>query len=181
MWVWSLGLGDPLEEGTEIHSSVLAWRIPRTEEPGGLWSMGWQRVGHDRSNAACLHTRGYFVPAQGKWSLPRVSSLTFTWWSDWVEGVMRQEERGGIWGRRGGTGVRERKRREAGQIRQCDQDGYQSLNTLILELTSHCFCHRNKPYLDQLTLKRKKTNGCHWGPFKRLPTTSCQTPHHGHT
>ena len=41
------GLGDPLGEGTATHSSTLAWRIPWTEEPGGLWSVGLQRVGHD--------------------------------------------------------------------------------------------------------------------------------------
>ena len=39
---------DPLEEGMATHASVLAWRTPRTEEPGGLPSMGLQRVGHDR-------------------------------------------------------------------------------------------------------------------------------------
>ena len=43
----SLGQKDPLEEGMATHSSVLAWRIPWTEEPGGLQSMGLQRVGHD--------------------------------------------------------------------------------------------------------------------------------------
>ena len=43
----SLGRGDPLEEGMATHSNILAWRIPRTEEPGGLQSMGSQRVGHD--------------------------------------------------------------------------------------------------------------------------------------
>ena len=46
-WVWSLGGEDPLEEGTAAHSSLLAWRIPGTEEPGGLLSTGSQRVGHD--------------------------------------------------------------------------------------------------------------------------------------
>ena len=45
--VQSLGLEDPLEEGMATHSSILAWRIPWTEEPGGLQSMGWQRVRHD--------------------------------------------------------------------------------------------------------------------------------------
>ena len=44
--VQSLGWEDPLEEGMAIHSSFLAWRIPWTEEPGGLQSMGLQRVGH---------------------------------------------------------------------------------------------------------------------------------------
>ena len=46
-WVGSLGWEDALEEGMATHSSFLAWRIPRTEKPGGLPSMGSQRVGHD--------------------------------------------------------------------------------------------------------------------------------------
>ena len=41
------GSGDPLEEGMATHSSILFWRIPWTEEPGGLQSMGSQRVRHD--------------------------------------------------------------------------------------------------------------------------------------
>ena len=45
--VQSLGLKDPLEKGMATHSSILAWRIPWTEEPGRLQSMGLQRVGHD--------------------------------------------------------------------------------------------------------------------------------------
>ena len=45
--VRSLGGEDPLEEEMETHSSILAWRIPWTEEPGGLQSMGSQRAGHD--------------------------------------------------------------------------------------------------------------------------------------
>ena len=46
-WVRFLGQEDPLEKEMATHSSVLAWRIPWTEEPGGLQSMGPQRVGHD--------------------------------------------------------------------------------------------------------------------------------------
>ena len=46
-WVQSLGWEDPLEKGTATHSGILAWRIPWTEEPGRLKSMGLQRVGHD--------------------------------------------------------------------------------------------------------------------------------------
>ena len=46
-WVQSLGWEDPLEEGMATHSSILAWRIPWTEEPGGLPSMESQRVGCD--------------------------------------------------------------------------------------------------------------------------------------
>ena len=45
--VQSLGGEDPLEEGMATHSSILAWRIPWTEEPGGLQSIGSQRVRHD--------------------------------------------------------------------------------------------------------------------------------------
>ena len=45
--VRSLGQEDPLEKGTATHSSILAWRISRTEELGGLQSMGSQRVQHD--------------------------------------------------------------------------------------------------------------------------------------
>ena len=47
MWVLSLDQKDPLEEGMATHSSILTWRIPRTEEPGGLQSMGSQRVRHN--------------------------------------------------------------------------------------------------------------------------------------
>ena len=47
IWVRSLGREDPLEEEMATHSSILAWRIQRIEEPGGLQSMGSQRVRHD--------------------------------------------------------------------------------------------------------------------------------------
>ena len=46
-WVQSLGQEDPLEKEMTTYSSILAWRIPWTEEPSGLQSMGLQRVGHD--------------------------------------------------------------------------------------------------------------------------------------
>ena len=49
MWVRSLGWEDPLEEGMAAHSSILAWRIPYTEEPGGLQSMGLQRIRHNQA------------------------------------------------------------------------------------------------------------------------------------
>ena len=47
LWVQSLGQEDPLEKETATHSSILAWKIPRTEDPGELQSMGSQTVGHD--------------------------------------------------------------------------------------------------------------------------------------
>ena len=52
-WVRSMGWEDPLEESMATHSSILAWRIPWTEEPGGLQSMGLQRVRH---NSATKHS-----------------------------------------------------------------------------------------------------------------------------
>ena len=56
MQVQSLGWEDPPGEGHGNPSSILAWRIPWTEEPRGLQSMGLQRVGHDWSDlAACTH------------------------------------------------------------------------------------------------------------------------------
>ena len=47
IWVQSLGQEDLLEKGIATHSSILTWRIPWTEEPGRLQSMGLQRVGHN--------------------------------------------------------------------------------------------------------------------------------------
>ena len=61
MWVSSLGQEDSLEEGVATHSSILAWRIPWTEDPGGLPSTGSQRVGHDRSDLARTHTQYFNV------------------------------------------------------------------------------------------------------------------------
>ena len=54
-WVWSLGWEDPLEKGMATHSSILAWRIPWREEPGGLQSMGSQRVGHNWTTFTSFH------------------------------------------------------------------------------------------------------------------------------
>ena len=47
IWVRSLGWEDPLEKGMATHSSILAWRIPWTEKPGGLRFIGSHRIGHD--------------------------------------------------------------------------------------------------------------------------------------
>ena len=53
-WVRSLGREDPLQKEMTTHSSTLAWRIPWREEPGGLQSMGLQRVGHDLATSLSL-------------------------------------------------------------------------------------------------------------------------------
>ena len=57
-WVWSLGWEDPLEEGMATHSSILAWKILRIEEPGGLKSMVSQRAGHDWATNTSLQGLG---------------------------------------------------------------------------------------------------------------------------
>ena len=56
MQVQSLGQEDPLEEGMATHSSTFAWRISRTEEPGGLQSKGSHRVEYDGGDLAHTHT-----------------------------------------------------------------------------------------------------------------------------
>ena len=71
MRVQSLVQEDPLEEGMATHSRILAWRIPRTKEPGGLQSMGSQRVRRNWSKLASMHTR--FVTV----FLPRSMCLNF--------------------------------------------------------------------------------------------------------
>ena len=55
-WVQSLGWEDPLEKEMETQSSILAWDVPWTEEPGGLQSMGLQRVGHYLATTHTFYT-----------------------------------------------------------------------------------------------------------------------------
>ena len=64
MQIPSLGWKGPLEEKMAMHSSILAWRIPWTEEPGGLPSMGLQRVKHHRATAHILSRHS--LPASGQ-------------------------------------------------------------------------------------------------------------------
>ena len=62
MWetqVWSLGREDPLEKEMATHSSILAWRIPWTEEPDRLQSTGSQRIGHDWATSLSLSSPNY--------------------------------------------------------------------------------------------------------------------------
>ena len=60
IWVQFLGQEDFLEEGMATHSSILAWKTPWTEEPGGLHSMGSQRVGHN-SVTEHSHTQKCYI------------------------------------------------------------------------------------------------------------------------
>ena len=80
-WVQSLGQEDPLEKEMATHSSILAWRIPWKEEPGGLQSTGLQRVGHDWATSLSLSWSffkkcgivplDFYYTLKGKWSKSR--------------------------------------------------------------------------------------------------------------
>ena len=59
MQVQSLGMEDVLEQEMATHSHILAWKIPWTEEPGGLQSIGLQRVGHDRATTMQTHLAAF--------------------------------------------------------------------------------------------------------------------------
>ena len=63
-WVRSLGQEDPLKEGMATYSSIMAWRILWTEEPGRLQSMGLQRIGHDLATNTS-HFQGTYVLKKG--------------------------------------------------------------------------------------------------------------------
>ena len=79
----SLGQEDPLEKETATHSSILAWEIPRTEEPGGLQCMGLQRTGHDcateHTGSSDVGSEPLIEEAEGKPSqeLPNSKSPTY--------------------------------------------------------------------------------------------------------
>ena len=81
-WVWSLGQEDPLEKEMATHSSILDWRIPWTEEPGGLQSMRWQKVQfsfssvqYSFSSVQLLSCVRFFVTP---WTAARQASLSIT-------------------------------------------------------------------------------------------------------
>ena len=73
--VQSLGWEDLLEKGMATHSSILVWRIPWTEGPGELQSMGSQRVRHDQMTNNLLSTQGHGFPTVRDAALERVSTV----------------------------------------------------------------------------------------------------------
>jgi len=90
-WVRFLGQEDPLEKEMAIHSSAIAWKIPWTEEPGRLQSMGSQRVGHNWTTSLSLH---YCIGRQTLYHLATREALvlhsetviSFQWWF-WSLGI----------------------------------------------------------------------------------------------
>ena len=80
--IWFLGWEDPLEKGMETHSSILAWRIPWTEEPGGLRSIGSQRVRHDwATNTFAFWTVAQHAPLSMEFSRQEC-------WSEYWSGLL---------------------------------------------------------------------------------------------
>ena len=77
MRVPPLGQEDPLEEGMATHSSILARRIPWPEEPGGLQSMGSQRVGQYRSHLACMQAVHSFSSSLSTYCVPGIVVKVF--------------------------------------------------------------------------------------------------------
>ena len=73
-WVWSLGWEDPLEEEMATHSSILAWKIAWPQKPGGLQSMGSQRVGHGWAQLSTVHG-----------SEAQISFVWIIWWNGILE------------------------------------------------------------------------------------------------
>ena len=78
--VWSLGWEDPLEKEMATHSSILAWKISWTEEPGGLQSTGSQRVGHDWATNTVTHSIAWWETLRYSWSHKQDHSLTCSVW-----------------------------------------------------------------------------------------------------
>ena len=90
MRVRSLAQKNPLEEGMGTHSSILTWRVPWTEEPGGLLSIGSQRVRHNRRDLACTQKPDQVrrnSPPHQKQKMRRVQSLVLT--QTYEEGGMK--------------------------------------------------------------------------------------------
>ena len=83
-WVWFLGCEDPLEKEMTTHCSTLAWKIPWTEEPNRLQSMGWQRVRHDW--ATSLHFT--FHPSLEWWVCPILTTICSNSFLDFMEPLM---------------------------------------------------------------------------------------------
>ena len=93
MWetqVWSLGWEDPLEKETATHSSILAWKIPWTKEPGWLLSMGLQRVGHDWATSLSLSLCTWSEKAMAP------HSSTLAWKIPWTEEPGRLKSMGSL-------------------------------------------------------------------------------------
>ena len=79
-WVQSLGQEDPLEKGMTTHSSILAWRILWTEEPGGLQSIRSQRVRHDWSDSARTHACANTSPLSHSLRYRILAVTAGMWW-----------------------------------------------------------------------------------------------------
>ena len=80
MQAWFLGQEDPLEKEMTNHSSITAWQILRTEDPGGFQSLGLQRVGHNWATDVCIQTKKKYVGEPNpSWFLCENKAYLETW------------------------------------------------------------------------------------------------------
>ena len=84
MWVLSLGQEEPLEKDMATHSSILAWRIPWTEEPGGLQSTGPQRVGHNWERVS-THTHTHTLKLQLRQTMMAIRQQQLSSFQKWIK------------------------------------------------------------------------------------------------
>ena len=94
-WVQSLGWEDPLEKQMATHSSILVWKIPGTEDPGRLQSMGFQRDGHNWKTSLSFFLKSSWSPNSLLWSLSlKFSSLSSFFSSSPSSGMMGRTQLG---------------------------------------------------------------------------------------
>ena len=82
-WVWSLGWEDPLEKEIATHSSILAWKIPWTEEPGGLQSMSSQTVRHDWATNTNTYSVSWLASMSSIFLCAALSSILLSLLGGW--------------------------------------------------------------------------------------------------
>ena len=130
-WVRSLGRVDPLERAIATHSSILAWSIPWTEEPGGLQSTGSQRVGHD-----WVTKTNTLRPTLQIWSNTDAAKAGFLveMWSLDAPRLQHSDRQAGTGGLLKGDSPCKRWRAETAQLTPCTH-----ASILRLSVTRSCF------------------------------------------
>ena len=92
-WVWSLGWEFPLEKEMATHSSTLTWKIPWTEEPGRLQSMGSQRVGHDWATSLHFSFSSGTSQPRDRIQFSYTACGFFTGWATTYIGLIKQNKK----------------------------------------------------------------------------------------
>ena len=138
VWVWSLGQEDPLEKGMTTHSSILAWRIPWTEEPGGLQSLGSKRIRHDWPPQAKNWLIGKDSDARRDWGREEKGTTEdeMAGWHHWLNGC-ESEWTPGVGDGQGGLACCDSwGRKESDTTEWLNWTGLKATNILFWELRS---------------------------------------------